>query len=154
MGHDSESAVVDAVVAAARAGGTDVSRWLGGEKDLETMIGLLASAGLYLGNDTGPMHVAAAAGVPVVAVFGGGHWPRFLPVAHRGAVHTRKVPCFGCGWKDCVFGDAPCVGRVEEETIRASVARSLQGRGRFEIHDDPLPLSEEDRARAVAFRAG
>jgi ADP-heptose:LPS heptosyltransferase len=154
MGHASESAVVDGVVTAARAGGADVRTWLGEEKDLETMVGLLASAALYLGNDTGPMHVAAAAGVPVVAVFGGGHWPRFLPVAHRGAVHTCKVPCFGCGWKGCVFGDAPCVGRVEEEAVRASVARSLQGGGGFEVHDDPLPLSEEDRARAVAFRAG
>jgi hypothetical protein len=153
MGHEPEAAVLDAVVAAAREVGAGVQVWCGGENDLETMIALLASAGLYVGNDTGAMHIAAAAGVPVVAVFGGGHWPRFLPVAHRGAVHTRRLPCFGCGWKECFFGDGPCVGRVEEEAVRASVLKVLEGAHGFEVHDDPPHLGEADWASAVtAFR--
>jgi ADP-heptose:LPS heptosyltransferase len=154
MGHASETAVVDQVVAVGRAAGADVRAWSAGDGELETMIGLLASAFLYFGNDTGAMHIAAAAGVPVVAVFGGGHWPRFLPVASRGAVHTRMLPCFGCGWKDCVFFDGPCVHRVEEDDVRASILRSLEGRDGFEVHAEPLPLGEADWARAVAaFRA-
>jgi ADP-heptose:LPS heptosyltransferase len=154
MGHASESVVVDSVVATARAsGGTRVQGWCSGEKGLETLVGLLASAGLYIGNDTGAMHVAAAAGVPVVAVFGGGHWPRFLPVAQRGAVHTRMLPCFGCGWRDCIFFDGPCAGRVEEEAVRASVERVLDGKDGFRVDAEPLPLGASDWARAVeAFR--
>jgi len=151
MGHASEAAVVDAVVATANASGdAHVKAWYGGDKDLETMIGLLASARLYVGNDTGAMHIAAAAGVPVIAVFGGGHWPRFLPVAQRGAVHTAKLPCFGCGWKDCIFFDGPCVGRVEEDAVRASVLRLLEGEDGFQVHAEPVPLGESDWARAVA----
>ncbi len=155
MGHASEAAVVDEVVATASApGDAHVKAWYCGDKDLETMVGLLASARLYVGNDTGAMHIAAAAGVPVVAVFGGGHWPRFLPVARRGAVHTAKLPCFGCGWKDCIFFDGPCVGRVEEEAIRSSVLRLLGGADGFHVHAKPVSLGESDWARAVeAFRA-
>jgi ADP-heptose:LPS heptosyltransferase len=154
MGHASESSIIDAVVAAARASGGDVKAWRGEDEDLETMVALLASASLYVGNDTGAMHIAAAAGVPVVAVFGGGHWPRFLPVARRGAVHTRMLPCFGCGWKDCIFFDGPCVHRVEEDAVRASVARLLDGEDGFQVHADALPLGQSDWARAVeAFRA-
>jgi ADP-heptose:LPS heptosyltransferase len=150
MGHPSEAAVVDAVTAAAHSeGGADVRPWCS-QDDLETMVALLASARVYVGNDTGAMHIAAAAGVPVVAVFGGGHWPRFLPVARRGAVHTRMLPCFGCGWKDCFFGDGPCVGRVEEEAVRASVLRVLEGGEGFEVHAEALPLGEADWSRAVA----
>lgn len=149
MGHTTEAVVVKAVETEARAAGATVHCWLGGENDLDTMVGLLATARLYIGNDTGPMHLAAAAGLPVVAVFGGGHWPRFLPVAQRGAVHTRKLPCFGCGWRDCFFGDGPCVGRVEEEAVRASVRRLLDGDVGFEVHDDALPLRDADWARAV-----
>lgn len=155
VGHASEAAVVDAAVSAAHGeGGTAVRAWRSGDDDLETMIGLLGTASLYVGNDTGAMHIAAAAGVPVVAVFGGGHWPRFLPVASRGSVHTRRLPCFGCGWKECVFGDGPCVGRVEEHSVQASVLRVVDGTGGFEVHDEALPLGEADWARAVsAFRA-
>jgi len=151
LGHSTERDVVDAVVATASA--SAVKAWYGGDEDLEILIGLLASARLYVGNDTGAMHIAAAAGVPVVAVFGGGHWPRFLPVAQRGAVHTASLPCFGCGWKDCIFFDGPCVGRVEEEAVRSSVLRVLEGDDGFHVHADPLPLGESDWARAVeAFR--
>jgi ADP-heptose:LPS heptosyltransferase len=155
MGHASEAGVVDAVVAAAQAaGGTGVRGWHPEESDLEMLVALLASARLYVGNDTGAMHIAAAAGVPVVAVFGGGHWPRFLPVARRGAVHTRMLPCFGCGWRDCLFFDGPCVGRVEEEAVRASLTALLEGEDGFRVHADALPLGEPDWARAAeAFRA-
>jgi ADP-heptose:LPS heptosyltransferase len=151
MGHVSEAAVVDAVVATASApGDAHVRAWYCGDKDLESMVGLLALARLYVGNDTGAMHIAAATGVPVVAVFGGGHWPRFLPVAQRGAVHTAKLPCFGCGWKDCIFFDGPCVGRVEEEAVRSSVLRLLEGEDGFHVHAEPVSLGESDWARAVA----
>lgn len=154
MGHASEAAVVDAVAAAASApGDAHVKAWYCGAGDLETMVGLLASARLYVGNDTGAMHIAAAAGVPVVAVFGGGHWPRFLPVAQQGAVHTAQLPCFGCGWKDCIFFDGPCVGRVEEDAVRSSVLRLLEGKDGFHVHAEPVRLGESDWARAVeAFR--
>jgi glycosyltransferase involved in cell wall biosynthesis len=87
------------------------------------------------------MHLAAAAAVPVVAVFGGGHWPRFLPSSSTGAVHTQDLPCFGCGWRDCVFGDAPCVGRVDEAQVRRSVARVLDGGAGLEVHQQP-PLTD------------
>lgn len=151
MGHASEADVVDAVVSGAHA--ADVHGWCSGDGELATMVGLLASATVYVGNDTGAMHIAAAAGVPVVAIFGGGHWPRFLPVAGRGAVHTRTVPCFGCGWRECFLGDGPCVGRVEEDAVRESLARVLQGEDGFRVHADALPLGEGDWARAVeAFR--
>ena len=61
---------------------------------------LLGEARLYLGNDTGAMHLAAALGVPVTAVFGGGTWPRFVPAAVCGEAVVHPLPCFGCGW-DC-----------------------------------------------------
>jgi ADP-heptose:LPS heptosyltransferase len=155
MGHASEAGIVDAVVAAAQAaGGADVRGWHPAESDLDTLVALLASARLYVGNDTGAMHIAASAGVPVVAVFGGGHWPRFLPIAQRGAVHTRMLPCFGCGWRDCLFFDGPCVGRVEEDAVRASLMTTLDGEDGFRVHAEALPLGESDWARAVdAFRA-
>ncbi len=50
---------------------------------------LVRAAGLYFGGDTGPMHIAAAMGTPVVAVFGGTNPKQHAPV---------HVPCEILGW--------------------------------------------------------
>lgn len=65
---------------------------------LDTLIGLLALCDKYVGRDSGPMHLAAALDKPVFALFGGGHWPRFVPAARRGRVLTLPLPCVGCDW--------------------------------------------------------
>jgi ADP-heptose:LPS heptosyltransferase len=107
------------------AGLEGVVCWFGGANTLGTLIGLVASSRLYFGADTGPMHLAAALGRPVGAVFGGGHWPRFLPAAERGFAVTNFVPCFGCGW-DCIFEAPTCVTGIAPQRI-ASNLRSLLG---------------------------
>ena len=122
VGHRSEAAHLEAVREA--AGGA--SLWLGGDGQLAQLAALLAQAKLYLGNDTGAMHLAAAVGVPVVALFGGGTWPRFVPAARAGTVVVHPLPCFGCGW-DCAFGDAPCLGQITVADAVAAVERVLAG---------------------------
>ena len=46
---------------------------------LRELIALIAGARLYVGNDSGPTHVAAAAGIPVVAIFGPTNWRQWRP---------------------------------------------------------------------------
>src|SRR5260370_24222751 len=43
---------------------------LSGKTSLETLIGVLAESSLMITNDSGPMHIASALGVPTVAIFG------------------------------------------------------------------------------------
>jgi GT2 family glycosyltransferase len=64
--------------------------------------------------------------VPVVAVFGGGTWPRFTPAARRGVALVQPLPCFGCGW-DCVFEDAPCLGGISVADVTAALDATLTG---------------------------
>ena len=105
--------------------------WLGGDGDLPLLATLLAGSALYFGNDTGAMHLAAALDVPVLGVFGGGTWPRFVPAARRGVALVHPLPCFGCGW-DCAFGDAPCLGEIRVADATAALDRTL-ATDRFEI---------------------
>jgi heptosyltransferase-3 len=126
VGHRGEHAYLETVAATA---GTETSRvWVGDEGDLPLLAGLIGSARLYFGNDTGAMHLAAALGVPVAAVFGGGTWPRFQPAARRSISLVNPLPCFGCGW-DCPFGDAPCVRAVTAEDACAALGELLDGTG-------------------------
>ena len=69
---------------------------------------LVSMAAAYLGRDSGVMHLAAAADRPLLALFGGGHWPRFLPEASRGIVLNRMTSCRGCCF-DCPFPEPYCV---------------------------------------------
>jgi len=71
---------------------------LTGRTSVRTMTALLARAGLFLGNDSGPMHLAAAAGTPVVALFGPGSPERTGPISEpwRCRVITRRYPCSPC----------------------------------------------------------
>lgn len=96
------------------------SPYLGATGDIPVLAALIAESALYLGNDTGALHLAAAVDVPVVAVFGGGTWPRFTPAARRGIAVVHPLPCFGCGW-DCAFGDAPCVKLVATADVTAAL---------------------------------
>ncbi|MFZ9746009.1 MAG: glycosyltransferase family 9 protein [Opitutaceae bacterium] len=101
--------------------------WLGqGPADLPALAGLLAGAAVFLGNDTGAMHLAAATGVPTIGIFGGGTWPRFQPAAAVGAAVVHPLPCFGCGW-DCPFGDAPCLRAITAADVSAAVDAALAG---------------------------
>ena len=96
------------------------AEWYGpGEGALDTLIGLLAMSRGYVGRDTGPMHISAALQRPVLAVFGGGTWPRFLPAADPSVSITVGVPCTGCGWV-CPLQDSYCVKTVPVETVRAA----------------------------------
>lgn len=125
LGHSSERDALEAVAdACGRKGATRPAIWLGRDGEMPLLAAVLQSARLYFGHDTGPMHLAAAVGTPVAAVFGGGHWPRFRPAGRQVISLVQPLPCFGCNW-DCHFGDAPCVKHVPSADAIAAVRRLL-----------------------------
>ena len=125
LGHQSEAAVLAAVAAgAAQAGAAASVQWLGRDGEMPVLAALLARCRIYVGHDTGPMHLAAALGRPTVGIFGGGHWPRFRPVGRQVASVVQPLPCFGCNW-DCHWGDAPCVKTLEPADVRRAVEAVL-----------------------------
>ena len=126
LGHAVEREQLESVRQAARAHGGEPALWLGQDGEMPVVAGLLAAARFYFGNDTGALHLAASLGRPVVAVFGGGTWPRFVPVAHRAVNIVQPLPCFGCDW-DCHFVDAPCVRTISPASVRRALEQFLEG---------------------------
>ncbi|MFN0103811.1 MAG: glycosyltransferase family 9 protein [Bryobacteraceae bacterium] len=100
---------------------------------LQALTAMLQLAEGYIGKDTGPMHIAAALGKPVLAVFGGGHWPRFVPAARTGAAFTVSVPCTGCNWV-CHLSRSHCVKDIPVATVLRSADAMLRGEvGKFTV---------------------
>ncbi len=125
LGHASEAAIVTRVAdATVERGGTRPATWLGQNGELPLLAALLQRAHLYVGHDTGAMHLAAAVGRPVVGIFGGGHWPRFRPAARQGISVVQPLPCFNCNW-DCHFSDGPCVKTLTASDVGKGVAEIL-----------------------------
>jgi len=125
LGHESENAILETVAAETiRLGGNRPAVWLGRDGEVPVLAALLAAAHLYVGHDTGALHLAAAVGRPVVGIFGGGHWPRFRPAARRGVSVVQPLPCFSCNW-DCYFGNGPCVKTLAPADVRRAVEQLL-----------------------------
>jgi ADP-heptose:LPS heptosyltransferase/GT2 family glycosyltransferase len=125
MAHESEKEDVAAASAeTVKAGGVAPAFWLGEEGSLPLLAALLGESALYVGHDTGAMHLAGAVGRPVIGIFGGGHWPRFRPAARQSVSVVQPLPCFGCNW-DCHFDDGPCVKTIPASEVVAAIDHVL-----------------------------
>lgn len=143
IGHESEREYLESLLALSVSLSPSLPPsvlYLGRSGSLPELTALLSLSTAFLGNDTGAMHLAAAVDVPVVGIFGGGTWPRFIPAARRGVAVVHPLPCFGCGW-DCAFGDAPCLREITVADVTAaldatfaSFASTMAGTTSFEIH--------------------
>lgn len=74
---------------------------LSGEVPLKCLPALLSKAAVMITNDSGPMHIAAACGVPVVAMFGPTSATRTGPYGTSHHVLTRRVSCSPCFSRVC-----------------------------------------------------
>ena len=96
---------------------------LTGRTSLGALIGLIARMAVFISNDSGAMHVAAALGRPVVAVFGPTDERRTRPLGDH-AVITARVFCRPCMLRDCPI-EHRCMKRVCVEAVYAGVAARL-----------------------------
>ena len=89
----------------------------------KTMIGdlpaLLSQCQLFLGNDSGAMHVAAAVGLPVVAVFGPTDPFGTAPVTPRCSIVQEKPYCSPCFLRRCPT-DHRCMKSITPEMVAAA----------------------------------
>lgn len=72
-----------------------------GEMSLRQLMAFLARCGLYLTNDSGAMHIAAALGTPLVAVFGSTDWVTTAPLSPKARIVRVETPCAPCLLRHC-----------------------------------------------------
>jgi ADP-heptose:LPS heptosyltransferase len=98
------------------------------EPDLPTMAALLGSLDVFISSDTGPMHLAAAVGTPVVALFGPADPRRYGPRAETEHVLRVDLPCSPCG--QVRLPPVRCRGKVPDcmdgITAASVIASALQ----------------------------
>ena len=122
VGSEDERDVEEAV---RRSAGPDRVHPLTGALSLEELTALLSGAALFLGNDSGPAHLAAACGTPSIVLFGPQEPRRFAPWSERTIVLHHPVACFPCRQRVCVMPEDPCVNRNEVADVIARVREVL-----------------------------
>lgn len=115
FGTTSEAPVSAAITAAMRHPPIDLT----GKTSIADLPALLSQCDLFVGNDSGAMHVAAAVGVPVVAVFGPTDPFGTAPVTPRCSIVQEKPYCSPCFLRRCPT-DHRCMTRVTTEAVEAA----------------------------------
>jgi heptosyltransferase II len=98
---------------------------LTGRTSLHTLVGVIDRTRAFVANDSGAMHLAAALGKPVTAVFGPTDERATRPIGDH-HVLTASVFCRPCMLRDCPI-DHRCMKRISVDTVYDAVSASLSG---------------------------
>lgn len=128
----SDRAAVGRIIAEARSSaGAAGSRIVDAEHlSLADLRATLDRASLYIGGDSGPLHIAATTDVPIVAIYGptlaerSEPWrPESVPTA---AIDGGALPCRPCDQRVCVPGDFRCLSSVAPSAVIDAAAAVLE----------------------------
>jgi lipopolysaccharide heptosyltransferase II len=103
-----------------------------GEFDLDELRALVDRAALFIGGDSGPMHIASTSAVPIVGLYGPTLPARSAPWRSSDwpseAAEVGGLPCRPCDQRTCVPGDFRCLTWLNPEDVAAAAERVLRRR--------------------------
>jgi len=99
---------------------------LGDKLSLGELMALFEMSSLFLGSDSGPMHLAAAIGTPVVALFGPGDDRRWRPLSPNSIVLRGQERCEDCRARRQTCHDTPCITQLSPERVKEAIDELLE----------------------------
>jgi heptosyltransferase-3 len=94
--------------------------------NLKQLASVLKRVSLFVTNDSGPMHIAAAVGTPVLAIFGPTNPKLQGPVGEQHVVvRNENLICLGCNYTRCPIG-IPCMEQLSVEEVMEGVREVMR----------------------------
>ncbi len=90
---------------------------IGGKTTMPQLAAILEKSSMFIGNDSGPMHLAAAVGIPTIGLYGPGDPKRFGPVGERCYSIQKKHDCPPCAGDKCKFGEEGCMAKIQVKDV-------------------------------------
>jgi len=94
-----------------------------GDTGVGELIALLSLCDGFVGNDSGCAHVAAALGIPTVAIFGSTDPRGTAPIGSKAVVIYRGIECSPCFARTCRFGHYDCLRSISPEEVVDTLQR-------------------------------
>ena len=104
-----------------------IARNLCGQTSLEEVIDLLSLVRIAVTNDSGLMHIAAAVGRPVVALYGSITPAYTPPLTDSAIIHYLDLDCSPCWEKQCPYGHYNCLRNLSVSQVHDSAQELLGG---------------------------
>jgi heptosyltransferase-2 len=124
------------------AAASDRVRNLCGATTLADVVDLIAAADVAVSNDSGLLHVAAATGTHVIAIYGSSS-PKFTPpLSHATTVLYRGIECSPCFARECPLGHLRCLREISAGEVLGAVERAWSARPAFAARREP-PTARE-----------
>jgi heptosyltransferase-2 len=98
---------------------------LSGSTSIRELMAVIKRCSVLVTNDTGPMHMASALGVPVVAIFGPTDWRTTSPYGREQALLRHPVECAPCMLRECPI-DHRCMTGVTVEQVFDAASKVIQ----------------------------
>ena len=124
FGAAPERAVCEEIAGRIRSDGVKAHNFAG-ETKLGEFIDMAAACSVFLTNDSGPMHIASALGVPTVAVFGATDHEATGPTGDKSRVVREAVRCSPCLLRNCPI-DHRCMTRVTGARVAETALELFQ----------------------------
>jgi heptosyltransferase-1 len=118
VGGPGDQALAEEIQSNCQASPVDVT----GRTSLKQLSYLTKKSAVFVGGDTGPMHLAVAVGTPVVALFGPTDPARNGPYQGRKCIIRPARPCLNCWKRKC---EQVCLGTIEVTTVLDAVKSLL-----------------------------
>lgn len=98
---------------------------IAGLSPIRTLAALLKRAALFVGNDTGAMHIATAVGTPVVALFGPSNPAEWGPRGGPAEVIYKGLDCRACFHPTCQRGEQNCMRLITVDEVMSAATRQM-----------------------------
>jgi len=95
-----------------------------GKTGLADAVDLLADCGQVVTNDSGLMHVAAAVGTRVHAIYGSSSPAYTPPLTVNARIHYLALECSPCFQRECPLGHTNCLNKLDVESVYAAIRTS------------------------------
>jgi ADP-heptose:LPS heptosyltransferase len=105
------------------AWGSERSANLAGRLSIYAAAAVLRRCDLYIGNDTGTMHLAGAVGTPSVAIFSARDFPGLWdPIGNQNVILRKEVACAGCMLEVCTEKKNLCLREITVDEVVQAVS--------------------------------
>jgi heptosyltransferase-2 len=123
FGSQKDAAVADNIVHL--SGG--LGRNLCGQTRLQDAVDLIAATRYAVSNDSGLMHVAAAVGCPLIAIYGSSDPAYTPPLTNKASVMYLGIECSPCFQRQCPYGHYRCLREITVDHVLTAVRYELLG---------------------------